>query len=150
MAFLSTGRLATPNYGRNGILNLSKTATGTNVFTDIVSTSDAKSWMKVENNVEDSLIDNLIEEIIDVVEEQYSFQLLEKNVVAEYESYSQTVELPLYPVKSITSVKTISNQGTETTLTVNSDYYVQGDTLVFFQTHPYEYPYDRVRLSTKL
>lgn len=149
MAFISTGRLATPNYGRNGILNILSTATGTNASTDVLSTADAKSWMKVETSDEDSLIASLVSEIIDVVEEQYSFQLIEKNVTAEYENYSQTVELPLYPVQSITSVKTINNQGTETTLTNNTDYYLQGDTLVFFQTHAYEYPYDRIRLKVE-
>jgi hypothetical protein len=57
------------------------------------------------------------------------------------------VRLPLYPVQSITSVKTIDGSGTETTLTVNEDYYLTGDTLVIDTVYGWEVPDDRIRLK---
>lgn len=142
-----TSRLSTPDYGRNGVLTVTHTATGTNTSTDIVSTADAKAWMKVDTSADDSLIADLVAEVIDIVEQEYSFQLIEKTVTASWESYAKRVELPLFPVKSITSVKSISSDGTETALTANVDYYLQGDSLIFSEIDPYAYPYDRIRLK---
>ena len=142
-----TSRLSTPDYGRNGVLTVTQTATGTNTSTDIISTADAKAWMKVDTATEDSLIADLVAEVIDAVEQEYSFQLIEKTVTASWESYAKRVELPTFPVKSITSVKTITSNGTETTLTADEDYYLQGDSLIFSEIDPYAYPYERVRLK---
>jgi len=146
MAFLKS-TLATPDYGQNGVVTISTTETGTNASTDVLSTADAKAWMKVDTSTDDSLIADLVAEVIDIVEQTYSFQLIEKTVVAEYESFARRVELPLFPVQSITSVKTLDDDGTETTLTEGTDYYLTGDTLVFGQIYDNEYPFARVRLS---
>jgi hypothetical protein len=87
--------------------------------------------------------------VIDSVEQAYSFQLIEKTVIAEWEVYAQRVDLPLYPVQSVSSVKTINNEGTETTLTVGVDYYVQGDAIVFNLVNGYDAPFQRLRLKVE-
>ena len=139
--------IVSPDYGQNGVVTVSTVATGTNASTDILSTANAKSWMKVESSADDTLIASLVAEVIDVVEETYSFQLIEKTVTAEWESYGKRVDLPLFPAQSVSSVKTINHEGTETTLTAGDDYYLQGDTLVFNSLYAYENPFERMRLK---
>ncbi len=139
--------IVSPDYGQNGVVTVSTVATGTNASTDVLSTANAKSWMKVESSDEDTLIASLVAEVIDVVEETYSFQLIEKTVTAEWESYGKRVDLPLFPAQSVSSVKTKNHEGTETTLTAGDDYYLQGDTLVFNSLYAYENPFERMRLK---
>lgn len=146
MGFLRSS-IATPDYGLNGVVTVSTVDTGTNASTDVLSTADAKAWMKVETSADDSLIADLVAEVIDVVEQTYSFQLIEKTVTAEWEMYAKRVDLPLFPVQSVASVKTVDKSGTESTLTAGSDYYLQGDTLVFNTLHDYENPFQRLRLK---
>jgi uncharacterized phiE125 gp8 family phage protein len=139
--------IKTPDYGRNGIVTVSTTETGTNDSTDVLSTADAKAWMKVDTSADDSLIADLVAEVIDTVEQTYSFQMIEKTVTASYEMYGKRVDLPLFPVQSISTVKTITNDGTETTLTAGNDFYLQGDTLIFNTLNDYSEPYQRIRLQ---
>ena len=139
--------IVSPDYGQNGVVTVSTVATGTNASTDVLSTANAKSWMKVESSDEDTLIASLVAEVIDVVEETYSFQLIEKTVTAKWESYGKRVDLPLFPAQSVSSVKTKNHEGTETTLTAGDDYYLQGDTLVFNSLYAYENPFERMRLK---
>jgi len=146
MAFLRSS-IRTPDYGLNGVVTVSSVATGTNTSSDVLSTADAKSWMKVETSDDDSLIASLVTETINTVEQQYSFQLIEKTVTVEYETYSARVDLPLFPVQSVSSVKTINHEGTETILTAGDDFYLTGDTLVFNTVHGYDAPYQRLRLK---
>lgn len=146
---ITNSSIKTPDYGTNGVVTVSSTATGTNTATDVISLDDAKDWMKVDGTTDNSLITSLIGEIIDVVETEYSFQLIEKNVTAEWEMYAQRVDLPLFPVQSVSSVKTINNQGNETTLAVGDDYYLAGNTLVFNTINSYSSPFERLRLKVE-
>ena len=138
--------LKSPFKGKTGPFTFSTVDTGTNASTDVLSTADAKAWMRVDTSADDSLIADLVAESIDFVEEQYGFQLIEKTVTVEYEYYGKEVRLPLYPVQSVTSVKTIDQDGTETTLT-SEDYYLTGDTLVIDSVYGWEVPDDRIRLK---
>jgi uncharacterized phiE125 gp8 family phage protein len=133
--------------GKTGPFTFSTVNTGDNDSTHVLSTADAKLWMRVDTSADDSLIADLVAESIDFVEEQYGFQLIEKTVTVEYEYFGKEVRLPLYPVQSITSVKAIDGSGTETTLTVNEDYYLTGDTLVIDTVYGWEVPDDRIRLK---
>lgn len=139
--------LKSPFKGKTGPFTFSTADTGDNDSTDVLSTADAKAWMRVDTSADDSLIADLVAESIDFVEEQYGFQLIEKTVTVEYEYYGKEVRLPLYPVQSITSVKTIDASGTEETLTVNEDYYITGDTLVLDNVYGWEVPDERIRLK---
>jgi hypothetical protein len=60
----------------------------------VLSTADAKAWMRVDTSADDSLIADLVAESIDFVEEQYGFQLIEKTVTVEYEYYRQGSKAP--------------------------------------------------------
>ena len=138
--------LKTPYKGKTGPFTFSTVDTGTNDSTDVLSTADAKAWMRVDTSADDSLIADLVAESIDFVEEQYGFQLIEKTVTVEYEYYGKEVRLPLYPVQSVTSIKAIDQDGTETTLT-SDEYYLTGDTLIIDSVYGWEVPDDRIRLK---
>lgn len=114
-----------------------------------ISTDDVKSWAKVDFSADDILISDLIDEVIDVVERKYNFTIIDKTVTATWESYGRNVSLPLGPVKSITSVKRIDHEGTETTLTENDDYWRSGDELTFQEVYQYERPFYRMRLEVE-
>lgn len=112
-----------------------------------ISVSDVKSWAKVDFSEDDSLITDLIDSVIDVVERQYNFTIIDKTVTATWESYGRNVSLPLGPVDSITTVKRIDHEGTETTLTANDDYRLTGDELTFQEVYQYERPFHRMALE---
>lgn len=112
-----------------------------------VTASDVKTWAKVDYSADDSLIGDLIDEVIDVVERKYNFTIVDKTVTATWESYGRNVSLPFGPVDSITSVKRIDHEGTETTLTVNEDYVLRGDNLIFNEIFQYEREYHRMKLE---
>ncbi len=139
--------LKSPYNGQTGTFSYTTSETGTNTATDVLSTADAKDYARIDTVADDTLITDMVAECIDLIEMQYGFQLIEKNIVVEYEYYGKEIRLPLYPVKSITSVKTIDRQGTETSLTVGDDYYITGDTLVVTTVYGWEVPNDRVRLK---
>lgn len=137
--------LATPNAGRNGRLTLSYSDTSGAVAP--ISTADVKAWAKVETNADDSLIADLINETISQVERKYNFPVISKDVVATWEHFGKVVRLPFYPVSSITTVKEIASDGTQTTLVANQDYYLSGDSLYFEKVYGWESHFDRVRLE---
>lgn len=137
--------LRTYDEGRNIGLDYSFTNTGSAP----ISTADVKAWSKIDFSDDDSIISDLIDEVIDVVEREYNFTIVDKTVTATWESYGRSVSLPLGPVDSITTVKRIDNDGIETTLTVNEDYWLSGDDLTFNEVFQYERPYHRMRLEVK-
>lgn len=94
-----------------------------------VSVSDAKLWMRREGvSAENVLIGEVIEDVIDEMMRITNRSLVSQTITAIYNQYGRQIQLPYSPVTSITSVKTL-DEGTETTLTVTDDYYLQGDTL---------------------
>ena len=94
-----------------------------------ISVADAKLWMRREGvTAEDTLIEDLIEDVIDEMMRITNSSLISQTITATYNKYGREINLPYSPVATITSVKTL-DKGTETTLTVTDDYYLQGDTL---------------------
>ena len=54
--------LKTPYKGKTGPFTFSTVDTGTNASTDVLSTADAKAWMRVDTSADDSLIADLVAE----------------------------------------------------------------------------------------
>lgn len=95
-----------------------------------LSVSDVKLWMRREGvSAEDVLVSELIEDVIDEMMRITNISLVSQTITAVYNSYGRQINLPYSPITSVTSVKTL-DEGTETTLTVTDDYYLQGDTLM--------------------
>lgn len=121
--------------------------TYSNTGSEPITTANIKTWGKIDYTADDTLIGDLITEAIDVVENEYNFTIVDKTVTATWESYGRAVSLPFGPVKAITSVKRIDHEGTETTLTVNDDYRLIGNELIFDEVYQYESPFYRMKLE---
>lgn len=119
-------------------MRLKTTSQGTNELDKVtfssqgampVSVADAKLWMRREGvTAEDNLITDLIEDVVDEFMKLTNSSLISQTITAVYSAYGREINLPYAPIATITSVKTL-DEGTETTLTVTDDYYLQGDTL---------------------
>jgi len=138
-------RTSSGNYGQNGVLTL--TVSDTDGASDLISTADAKSWLKIDTSDEDDLISDLIDEVTADIENNYQIPVKSKDVTAVWENFGSEVPLPFQPVDSITTVKTIESDGTETTLTVDEDYRLVGSRLLIDEVYGYESPYNRTKLE---
>lgn len=94
-----------------------------------ISLSDAKAWLKMEEDDDNAIITALIDEVIDLAEREYNFTIVDKTVTAVYESFGNRIHLLMAPVKTVTSIKLIDSEGEETTLTNTEDYHYKGNTV---------------------
>ena len=119
----------------------------------VISVSEAQDFLRVEGG--EVFLDILIKGITRKVEEQFGAAISQKSYRQTMDSVERGVELPdiwhpprqvksfaksrieLYrqPVQSITSLKTIDEDGNETTI-ATSKYYLGGDTLVLRESLP--------------
>lgn len=79
--------------------------------------------------IEDTLIGIMIQAARTWIEERTGRAIVRQTItfqVSDDELAILEIVLPFYPVVSITSVKRVDQEGTKTTLTLNSDYYVRG------------------------
>lgn len=118
----------------NGYLSLQVTDSSGAVAP--ITLAQVKDWGRIQHSSEDALIQEVIDEVIDEVENKYSLPLKSKDITATWSMYSKEVILPYTPLYSITSVKSISTDGTEKTLVENEDYTLSGN-ILFFEYRPY-------------
>ena len=106
-----------------------------------VTLTEAKNYMKVDYTNDATLIEDvLIPSARQMVEKMINKALITQTLKAYYTSFGEVVDLPYAPVQSVSSVKRIQ-QNTTTTLTADSDYYVQGlDEKFLLITSPYNSP----------
>jgi len=74
----------------------------------------------------DNLLELIIGSVTEQIEQYLGRDLLTRTRKAVYFMAARRVYLMPVPVASITSVKSLDDEGTPTTLSANSDYYVQG------------------------
>ena len=105
-----------------------------------ITLTEAKAYMKVDYTNDDTLIEDvLIPSARQMVEKMINKSLITQTLKAYYTSFGEVVHLPYSPVQSVSSVKRIQ-QNTSTTLTVDSDYYVQGlDEKFLIISSPYSF-----------
>lgn len=106
-----------------------------------ITLTEAKAYMKVDYTNDDTLIEDvLIPSARQMVEKMLNKALITQTLKAYYTTFGKVVDLPYSPVQSVSSVKRIQ-QNTTTTLTVDSDYYVQGlDQKFLLISSPYDLP----------
>jgi len=92
-----------------------------------VDITDVKSYIRVSKGFteDDADINAFVDAATDKVERYTGRALITQTRKALWQNYTYKVHLPYPPIQSITTVKTILLDDTDT-LTVNSDYYVQG------------------------
>ena len=100
----------------------------TDVVTEPVSLTEAKNYCKVSGTTDDALFATIIATARQQIESYTGRSLAEKTYYVEYDKVknNEFFNLPCWPVKSVTSVKTIDELAAETTLTLNSEYYLIG------------------------
>ena len=90
-----------------------------------VSTADMKAWLKVGNTADDDLIDDLVKAVRQEVELYLNRSLITQTRVAHFDQFSTFVDIPYGPIQSISQVKRIDPDESETTLTENIDFYIK-------------------------
>nr|BDD47708.1 hypothetical protein 10 [bacterium] len=107
---------------------------------DICTLSEAMNWIKqLYSDIpkEDDIIVQLIQNARQWVEQHIGQSVIKKNIVAYSDYKLSQFELPLPPIQTISEVVRVALDGTETELTLNDDYYVEGLTrknLIFYHT----------------
>ena len=114
--------IKSPNLGREEGLRVSVTTDAA----EPISTADMKTYLKVDYSDDDDIIDELITTARKMVENYIQRKVGSQTLKAYWTAYGKYVRLPFAPVNSVTTVKTIEKDNTET-LTVNTDYFLLGD-----------------------
>jgi len=83
-----------------------------------VTTAEVKSQARIDTTAEDSLIDRLISAATASIEGPYGIgiALVEQTWELKLDWFPLEIQLPLYPVLSVESIKYIDTEGTEQTL----------------------------------
>ena len=100
----------------------------TDVTAEPVSLTEAKLYCKISGTGDDTLISQLIKTAREQIETYTGRSLAEKTYYVEYDKIDngQYINLPCMPIKSVSSVVTVDSEGTETALTLKSEYYLSG------------------------
>ncbi len=109
----------------------------TDLASEPVSLSEAKSYLNVDTNNWDTLIGLLISSARTKMERYTGCSFAPKSLVATFMQTANEIEIPYGPVISLTSVKSIDEAGVKTTLVDGTDYIVIGTsfkTIRFYET----------------
>lgn len=100
----------------------------TDVATEPVTSAEAKLWAKIPSTADDSIVTMLITSAREAMEKYTNTSCASKTLIAEWDGMPEekVFKLPYGPISSITSVKTVDDEGTETALTLNTEYWVYG------------------------
>lgn len=93
-----------------------------------VTLAEAKQFLRLSSAHDDNYVALLVEGISEQIERYIGMDTYIRTRRSYWERAGWDLELPYGPHGTISSVVSIDEDGTETTLTVNSDYYVQGMT----------------------
>jgi uncharacterized phiE125 gp8 family phage protein len=99
----------------------------TDATTEPVTLTEAKLYCKITGTGDDTIITNLIKAAREQIEVYTGRSLAEKTYQVQYDRMTQeSFPLPCQPIKSVSSVKLVSEDSTEISLTLNSNYYLIG------------------------
>ena len=98
--------------------------------TPMLTTKEARDFARITHSEDDTLLDAFVEAATMWVQKKLNRALINQTVIAEWDSVGTWVPLP-YAAKvsatSITSIITIDDEGTTTTLVLNSDYHIRNN-----------------------
>lgn len=100
----------------------------TDVSTEPILAATVKTDLGIDFSDHDTLLGNLIKASREWCEGYCDATFAPKTLIVRWDELpsDQKLYLPQGPIDSVTSVKTVDQEGTETTLTLNTDYYVRG------------------------
>lgn len=91
-----------------------------------ITLADAKSFLRVAHNQDDNYIELLIAGVTEEVERYIGVDTFIKTRQSFWSRYNGSVHLPYGPHGTISSVVAQDIEGNQTTLTLGTDYYVEG------------------------
>lgn len=96
--------------------------------TDVVSVKEVKDWGKIPGDAEDDIIADLIKSCRELQEQWTMRSFIEKTLTGHWDKIEDArIELPFGPVKSITSIKRVYEDGTlSDALVAGTDYFISG------------------------
>jgi uncharacterized phiE125 gp8 family phage protein len=101
----------------------------TDLSTEPVTSAEAKLFAKIPGTTEDSLVTIFISAARQALEKYTASSFAEKTLHATWIKLpdDNELELPYGPVIAVSKVYKIDEEGTETELTLNTDYHIYGD-----------------------
>jgi uncharacterized phiE125 gp8 family phage protein len=95
------------------------------VVTEPINSAEAKLFAKIPSTADDAVVFTLVRAAREAVEKYTGSSMAEKTLIAEWDELpdDNTVELPYGPIKSITSVVMVDEDGVAETLTTADDEY---------------------------
>lgn len=92
-----------------------------------------KDHYKINHSNDDTEIERNIKTAFNNIESYTGRCIVQREVTVRYKRVTTNIVLPYPPHVSISSVKTIDDEGNEDTLVLNSDYYVIGEKEIILQ-----------------
>jgi uncharacterized phiE125 gp8 family phage protein len=99
----------------------------TDLTTEPVTVTEAKTYLNVDYTSWDTLIGTLISSARTKLEKYTGCTFGTKTLVSTFQQVADNIDIPYGPIQSITTVKSIDETGTKTTLTAGKDYLVTGN-----------------------
>ena len=99
----------------------------------LVTVQEAADYLNLDSNYPE--LDNLIRSVQEKAEAYVQKSFTSRTVELVLDQSKDVIELPRYPVTAITSVKTLDESGTETTI-ATSTYYLPDQRRLVFTTWP--------------
>lgn len=92
----------------------------------VISTADAKAWLRVEHSDDDALIDAIVSAVTAMAQNYLSQSFVTQTITEVFDSWmnapdAQVLNLTMNPVQSITSISYVDSDGNTQTLSA-SDY----------------------------
>lgn len=105
--------------------------------TEPVSLDDAKNYLRVDGTDDNALISTLIKAVRYTAEQYLRSSFITQTWKLSLDKYAPSVcRLPMGPLQSITSVKSITRDGTETTLSSSLYFLKANNDFIEFETPP--------------
>jgi len=108
---------------------LNREVSFSSVGTEAITAADVRAWGKIPSTAEDSVIGYVIKAVRELQEEWTGRSFIGKTVTVNWRSLDGSiyVDLPYGPVRSITSIKRVYEDGTlSDALVEGTDYYAEG------------------------
>jgi len=96
--------------------------------TEAITVQEVKEWGKMPGDVDDQLISEMIADVREMQENYTGRSFIQKTITAHWDKiHGAEIVLPMGPIRSITSIKRVYEDGTlSDALTETTDYYVSG------------------------
>ena len=109
--------LKSPTYRPNTV----ERVTTSEVFGSAITQYEAKEWCRIDSDQDSSTVLELVSDMLELYQEMLNLSMFNQTVDVTYSSFGKKIMLPLAPVQSITSVKTLKDK--------ELPYEIIGDTL---------------------